>query len=158
MWCLQVHLITTVIRRANACQLAPFDEDVPASAGLSATVVCTCKPRRRRTGKSPRTCYKACHLHGAQPEGVQFSGCHGLDLDPLLNFRRPLSMAAARASTSFLSERKWFFCETPTGQRTPWLMVLIEFLATHRFFPGFLAPGMTVRILVSHFRSYFLKP
>ena len=60
----QAHLIATLVSRTNACQLAPFDEDDKPPAGLIQTFVCTCKPRRRLVTKSPRICYKSCHLHG----------------------------------------------------------------------------------------------
>ena len=56
----QAHLVATLVRRTNEHQLAPFDEDEPASVGPSETHLCTCKPLRRLTGKQQRVCYKSC--------------------------------------------------------------------------------------------------
>ena len=92
-----------------------------------------------------------------QPEGVFFSGWQGLCVAPVRTCKRPIPLAAAQALASFLNEPIWVFNSRPQGPRTSWLQVVIEFLAIYGFFPGFLSPGMTARILVSRFRSYFLR-
>ena len=60
----QAHLIAILVSRTNACQLAPLDEDDKPPTGSIQAFVCTCKPRRRLTTKSPRICYKSCHSLG----------------------------------------------------------------------------------------------
>ena len=61
---LQVHLVTTLIKRSGVCELAPFDEADAPMTPLTTQTVCTCKPLTRLFSKRPRKCYKACHLIG----------------------------------------------------------------------------------------------
>ena len=76
---------------------------------------------------------------------------------PLWLQRSRISNNAAQALASFLSENRWDFSPTSDGPRTTWLSVLIEFLSIHGFFPGWLMSGMSTSILISRFRSRFVK-
>ena len=71
--------------------------------------------------------------------------------------RQPISLNAAQALANFLAEDRWAFSSNSIGPRTVWLQVNIESLAVYGFFPGWLAPGKTVRILLSRFKRCFLK-
>ena len=73
----------------------------------------------------------------------------GADISASLRISSPEGMQ--------FSEQRWFFWDRPQGERTPWLVVLIEFLAVYGFLPGWLVPGMTARVLVSRFRTFFLR-
>ena len=109
----QAHLIATLVSRTNACQLAPFDEDDKPPAGLIQTFVCTCKPRRRLVTKSPRICYKSCHLHGhtilvgdVESRILQSYKSHVLPPDALFELlrRRYLSSSRAFSLKAFFSQ------------------------------------------------------
>ena len=194
---LQVHLVTTLIKRSGVCELAPFDEADAPMTPLTTQTVCTCKPLTRLFSKRPRKCYKACHLIGhtvlvgevedkvlavcragqaipnhlmhclrqryvsffasVSPNVVHFYSHPEPDFNVLVTGRSRISNNAAQALASFLSENRWDFSPTADGPRTTWLSVLIEFLSIHGFFPGWLTSGMSASILISRFRSRFVK-
>ena len=91
------------------------------------------------------------------PNVVHFYSHPEPDFNVLVTGRSRISNNAAQALASFLSENRWDFSPTSDGPRTTWLSVLIEFLSIHGFFPGWLTSGMSASILISRFRSRFVK-